>query len=993
MLRPKHRLPIFHLIILIALLISSTLLSTPTVDAITTSDTPPTSLTRGSQPPDSSFTYMSHPPLEILVSVLAIGLILWLTLRLLRIQAVLKKELRLKQRLQESEEKYRSLVESTCDCLWEVDEQGRFTYLNPNFQELTGYTSAEFIGRTPMEFIQADETSDNGDEFLRALTNRQPCSAMKHQVKRRDGRLLLVEVSGVPLFTPDGSYGGMRGITRDITQRKQVEDQLRMMQVSVETASDEIYWITPDARIVDVNSAVCRALGYTREELFQMSIPDIDPHYNAEVWLQHFHDLRLQGSQSFETEHRCKDGRIVPVEIMANYVKLGDQERNCAIVRDISHRKRTERELLRSRDQWERTFDAMPDLIFILDADYRIRRINQTALNALGIKSLDELNNERCSVCMHGTQMSPALCPQAETLKDHKSHTVEILVQRLGRHFQVSTTPIFDDKGNYLESVHVAHDVTESKQYEQELEKARETADAANRAKSDFLSNMSHEIRTPMNAVLGLAQLLEAEQLSPDQLAMVQQIRASGRSLLGILNDILDFSKIEAGLLTIEQRPFALSALLTHITTLTHEMIRGNGLNLQVETPAELLGYMQGDSLRLEQILINLLGNAVKFTRKGTLILRIILQELTESSMRLRFEVQDSGVGISPEVIPTLFKPFIQADGSITRRFGGTGLGLSICRRLVELMGGEIGVVSEEGVGSTFWFEIDFQRTTDIPSSAGSLTRKFTPTGSRLKGLQILVADDNEINRSLASRALKREGAIPTLASDGEQALTFLKRRPHQFDAVLMDIQMPVVDGLSATRTLRLEFGLTELPIIAFTAGVLSNERQKALDAGINDFLPKPIDLEEMVAVILRWTSPHVEEESPVVSDLTDITPPQVKTIPAQLPGLDITTGIENLQGDENFYREMVGKMLEIHGDDYQKIKTAVSSSNLRKAAEMAHTLKGVASNLAVITIFHLASELEIALKNERMELLDRLLPGLEEALIEFRHSVLLLEG
>ncbi|ARN82923.1 ATP-binding protein [Methylocystis bryophila] len=390
---------------------------------------------------------------------------------------------------------------------------------------------------------------------------------------------------------------------------------------------------------------------------------------------------------------------------------------------------------------------------------------------------------------------------------------------------------------------------------------AKKAAEAANSAKGEFLANMSHEIRTPMNSVLGAAQLLRAESLSVEQTELVTQILEAGRTLLGVINDILDFSKVEAGQLRIDRQPFALEETLARVGSLLGNAAHAKDLSLHIECAPELhSAVLMGDALRLEQILINLVGNAVKFTARGDVWLRVTALTLTSSAARLRFEVQDTGVGIDAEKASRLFEPFIQADSAITRRFGGTGLGLSISKRLVELMGGAIGAEGAVGKGSTFWFELPFDLQPE-----GSLAAQASPqhanVGPRLSGLRCLVADDIPMNRVVIKQMLAREGAQATLAVDGQQALQYLQAEPKAFDAVLMDVQMPVMDGLSATRAIRGELGLTELPVIALTAGVLPEQRQQTDEAGCTDFLRKPVDLEELVAMLLRIAAPRCREK------------------------------------------------------------------------------------------------------------------------------------
>ncbi len=411
-----------------------------------------------------------------------------------------------------------------------------------------------------------------------------------------------------------------------------------------------------------------------------------------------------------------------------------------------------------------------------------------------------------------------------------------------------------------------------NEQLEHKVEVRTAEARAASAAKSEFLAQMSHEIRTPLNGVLGLAQVLSREPLAPNQRALVERIQASGQTLLMILNDILDFSKIEAGQLRIERRPFNLASVLTRIKNLLGPAARSKGLELRIAPPADPLGLLLGDGLRLEQVLVNLTGNAIKFTEQGVVTLTIQVLEASATDVWLRFEVRDTGIGLSSEALARLFTPFTQADAGITRRYGGTGLGLSICKRLMELMGGVIRVESQVGQGSLFWFELPFPRTAgESTPDPGPGPAPAWPAKPQLTGLQVLVVDDSAINREVVERALAQEGATVMLAADGQQAVQQLKARPEGFDAVLMDVQMPVLDGLTATRLIRSDLGLTALPILALTAGGLADQQAAAREAGANAVLTKPLDLEQLTTTLLRWVKRQPEAAPALGQQLEDL--------------------------------------------------------------------------------------------------------------------------
>ncbi len=486
-----------------------------------------------------------------------------------------------------------------------------------------------------------------------------------------------------------------------------------------------------------------------------------------------------------------------------------------------------------------------------------------------------EVANRASELSAEGSEVvDPGFDVFVATARRGKSEAREwTYVQKTGRRVPVlmTITAFHDETGAISGFLALARDISDRKAMERalqseharleesvrQLEVAKKTAEAANYAKGEFLANMSHEIRTPMNSVLGAAQLLREETLSAHQTGFVTQILDAGRTLLGVINDILDFSKVEAGQLQIERQPFALAATLARIGSLLGNAAHAKGLDLHIDCAPELHeAVLMGDALRLEQILINLVGNAVKFTARGEVRLVVTAQALTSSAARLRFEVRDTGIGIDPEKAARLFEPFVQAEGAITRRFGGTGLGLSISKRLVELMGGVIGVEGTVGKGSTFWFELPFELRPAGSVGEPESSPQAESKGPRLSGLRCLVADDIPINRLVIEQMLSREGASATLAADGQQALQYLEAEPNAFAAVLMDVQMPVMDGLSATRAIRNELGLKDLPVIALTAGVLPEQRQQTKEAGCTDFLTKPVDLEALVAMLRRLARP-----------------------------------------------------------------------------------------------------------------------------------------
>ena len=502
-------------------------------------------------------------------------------------------------------------------------------------------------------------------------------------------------------------------------------------------------------------------------------------------------------------------------------------------------------------------------------------------------------------------------------------------------------------------------------------------ADEVSRFKSEFLANMSHEIRTPMNAIMGLSHLALQTELTFKQSDYLNKIQNASNSLLGIINDVLDFSKIEAGKLDMETVDFRLEDVLDNLNSLMAFKAKEKGLEFRFKIDPRTPSHLLGDPLRLGQILINLCNNAVKFTDQGEVMVALQVLEKNENRITLEFSVQDTGIGLSREQREKLFQPFTQADRGTTRQYGGTGLGLSISKRLVGMMGGDIRVESQPGRGSTFLFTAQFGlqpekslipvsmedfrlEAVEQPGTSVGIESTVKMALEGIRGARVLLVEDNVINQQVAQELLEQAGLSVSIAANGQEAVSAVEQ--NTFDLVLTDIQMPVMDGFQATALIRENPRLKDLPIVAMTAQALTGDREKSLEAGMNDHITKPIDPDRLYKALVKWIQPKKRPGTPPPSaeKSSAVKGSEIK----DAPGLKISEGLARVAGNQVLYGKLLGDFAEEFNSMGSKLHQLMDDNKLHEMAALVHGAKGVSGNLGANDLNAAAATLEKAIQN-----------------------------
>ncbi|MFZ6819503.1 EAL domain-containing protein [Undibacterium sp. Ji22W] len=839
-----------------------------------------------------------------------------------------------------------------------------------------------------------------------AFEDREEYDPFEYRIFLPDGSLRTIWAkTGRKQKDARGKIIRQTGTVQDITERKQAEEERRLNHALMEQAFGSspigMALIDIEGKFLRVNRVLCKMFGYDDVELLNQEARKFTHPDDVNLDKQHILQLLNGDIERYEVHKRYfhRDGTLVWLQVNTSLVRdaAGNPVNFVTQIQDITQRLLAEAQL----NQLSQAVEQSTEAIIITDVIGKIEYVNDTFVHKSGFSKQDVIGHYP-NILNSGQTPNETFTQLWKTIRAGNTWKGELINRRKDGSISIeyaTISPLRQADGSISHFVSTQEDINEKKKLSEELERhrdhleelvdsrtkelaiAQQLAEAANQAKSNFIANMSHEIRTPMNGVLGMTYLALSGVTDPKQRDYLEKIHLSGQHLLHIVDDILDFSKIEAGKMHLDAIDFSLNELMTKLTVIVNTKAAGRQLRLHIAISDDVPRQMHGDPHRLSQILINYTNNAVKFTEQGQIEIRISKQKDTPSGWLIKFEVADSGIGLSEEQQNKIFSSFEQADSSTTRKYGGTGLGLTISKELANLMGGEVGVQSQLGHGSTFWFTALLEQIKGPPLQIEKIKEHKQGLNSlsklaQTKEIYILLVDDNEFNQQVGNELLEAAGCKVILAEHGQQALDILAATQVKIDCVLMDIQMPVMDGLEATRHIRAIPRFANIPIIAITANAMNQDRILCLSAGMNDFIAKPFTPDLLFSTVVRWLGQSIAEASEAPEEQrAENTQQTLETEVYRAIDLNV---LANLVGNSP---EKIGKFAKKFVDSAKsglvEIRDARHARDLTGLSGLGHRLKSSARTVGAMQFGELCHELESLKEQGTLEQADPIIEQL----------------
>lgn len=850
-------------------------------------------------------------------------------------------------------------------------QDGLYLKVNPRFCEITGYPEHELTAKRVIDITHPEDQARD-DLILSQLANGEinHCDFEKRYI-HKDGQVVWVNLFSAGAYSPDHQLMYYVSQMMDITHRKRMEQALKASEdkfkKAFENAAIGIMVITANGYILEANWEARQMLGYGIEELRTLNYANLTYPDDLAQDQQAFQDMASLKITTCNYEKRFvhKNGQILWTSLAGSGIFDEPSNRISFVIQitNITEKKQMEQAYQRSEQKFRSAFHNTSIGMAITSPEGRWLQVNQALCDILGYTETELLASD-FQTMTHPDDLPQgvALLRQMENREIESFKWEKRYIHKKGYTIwvQLNVSPVYDEENRMTHQVAQIQDISERVEAERRLRQAKEQAEIAAQAKADFLSTMSHEIRTPLNAVLGMSYLLQETPLSDEQRELVETIQIGGKNLQATINDILDFSKLESGKMEVDWQPVHLRDCVEEVMSLFRQRAKEKGLLFNSIIEPSVPISVRSDNTRLKQILINLIANAIKFTTSGSVEILVTSEPLAVSlygaDIELTFSVRDTGCGIPPEKLHTIFEAFTQVDASTTRQFGGTGLGLSISNKLAAILGGLIKVESEPGQGSRFRFVLPAQTAQTVPGS---------PEASRLSArqaesypLRILVVEDNRINRTLMDKILQSMGYRPTIVSSGPDALEILKQT--SFEIILMDIQMPGMDGLEAARLIRQQCEGAAPIIIALTAYALPEDRNHFLRNGMDEMLEKPVSPQGLAETLRNWHQ-RIHEKSARTINTEDHNP-------LAAPCVDEQGLLHKLSDD----REILREMTELYQADGERLihhlTLALDAGDISQALELLHEFKGSSIALSARRMQRLTANLERTLRHEGLQ-------------------------